>query len=213
MKHRLVALTAVVAVAFTGGCGVIGTAASGAPDIASTTPAAKPTSPSSSSASGSGKSDSGKSGSGSSQTGSGSSQTGSGSSQTGSGKSSVHDEGDLPDPCTLLSEAEVVDLTGREITQIDEDGGADGDATRYCQWQQAGGQLAVFLSRTTAEDFEITIDEAEWIDGVGQDAYAHSGHLYVLHGTVQIDVYSRGASESRNLADEQAVAKTLIPRI
>jgi hypothetical protein len=179
MKHRLVALTAVVAVAFTGGCGVLGSAASGgAPDIASTTGAAP-------------------------------SPTTDSSARTGS----VKDSGDIPDPCTLLSKSEVVDLTGREITQIDEDGGAAGDVTRFCQWQQSGGQLAVFLSRTTADDFQVTVEEAEGVDGVGQDAYAHSGHLYVLHGTVQIDVYSRGASEAKNLSHAKAVAKTLIPRI
>jgi hypothetical protein len=187
MKHRLVALTAVVAVAFTGGCGALGSAASGVSDIGSTTPTGK-----------------------ASPTGEAKAAP---AEEKASGKASVKDAGDLPDPCTLLSEAEVVDLTDREITQIDEDGGAAGDATRYCQWQQSGGQLAVFLSRTTAEDFDITINEAEWVDGVGHDAYTHSGHLYVLHGTVQIDVYSRGASDARNLADAKSVAKTLIPRI
>jgi hypothetical protein len=205
MKHRLVALTAVVAVAFTGGCGVLGSAASGgAPDSASTTKAApKPTTDSTGSSS-SGKEDSGKEGSG---------NEGSGKGGSSSKADSVKDAGDIPDPCTLLSEAEVVDLTGREITQIDEDGGSAGDVTRYCQWQQSGGQLAVFLSRTTADDFQVTVDEAEWVDGVGQDAYTHSGHLYVLHGTVQIDVYSRGASDAKNLSHAKAVAKTLIPRI
>ena len=126
---------------------------------------------------------------------------------------SVKDSGDLPDPCTLLSKAAVVDLTGREITQIDEDGGTAGDPTRDCQWQQSGGQLAVFLSRTSAGDFQVTVDQAEPVSGVGEDAYAHSGHLYVLYGTVQIDVYSGGASDAKNLSHAKAVAKTLIPRI
>ncbi|MFC4070053.1 hypothetical protein [Actinoplanes subglobosus] len=193
MKHRLVALTAVVAVAFTGGCGVLGSAASGAPDVTSTSTAGK--------------------GSTKGSTKGSAEPTPAGTVKPTPEKHSVKDSGDIPDPCTLLSEAEVVDLTGREITQIDEDGGSAGDVTRYCQWQQSGGQLAVFLSRTTAEDFEITVAEAEWVDGVGQYAYTHSGHLYVLYGTVQIDVYSRGASDSRNLADAKAVAKTLIPRI
>jgi hypothetical protein len=205
MKHRLVALTAVVAVAFTGGCGELGSIASGgAPDIASTTEAApKATTDSAGSPSGKDGSSSGSS--------SGKKGAGNGGSSAKAG--SVKDSGDIPDPCTLLSEAEVVDLTGREITQIDEDGGSAGDPTRYCQWQQSGGQLAVFLSRTTADDFQVTVDQAEWVDGVGQDAYTHSGHLYVLHGTVQIDVYSRGASDAKNLSHAKAVAKTLIPRI
>lgn len=131
--------------------------------------------------------------------------------ETGTG--SVRDEGDIPDPCTLLSKTEVTQLTGRKVTQIDEDGGQTGDVTRFCQWQQSGGQLAVFLSRTTPADFEVTVAEAEPVDGVGEDAFAHSGHLYVLYGTVQIDVYSRGGSDSENLADAQKVAKTLIPLI
>ena len=123
----------------------------------------------------------------------------------------VKDSGDLPDPCTLLTEAQVVDLTGREITRIDEDD-AGGDAvTRFCQWQQSGGQLAVFLTRTTPADFEVTVADAQPVTEIGEDAFWHSGHLYVLYGTVQIDVYSRGASDDRNLADAKEVARTLIP--
>ncbi len=55
----------------------------------------------------------------------------------------------IPDPFTLLSDAEVSTLTGRDITQIDKDGVDATASTRYCQWQQSSGQLAVFLSRTT----------------------------------------------------------------
>ncbi|MFC7534211.1 DUF3558 family protein [Actinoplanes sp. GCM10030250] len=177
MKLRLVALAALVAVAFTGGCGVLESAAAGSLPTPAAPSASSPTA------------------------------------SPEEGSVSVKDSGDLPDPCTLLSKSEVVDLTGREITQIDEDGAEAGEATRYCQWQQSGGQLAVFLSRTTPADFDVTIDEAEWVDGVGQDAYAHSGHLYVLYGTVQIDVYSRGGSDSQNLTDAKQVAKVVIPRI
>lgn len=130
-----------------------------------------------------------------------------------SGVGSVKDAGDIPDPCTLFSFEEAAGLTDREVTQVDEDGGADGDVTRFCQWQQSGGQLAIFLSRTTAADFEVTIAEAETVDGVGEDAYWHSGHLFVLYGTVQIDVYSRGASDEQNLTDAREVAKVLIPRV
>ncbi|MEU4158681.1 hypothetical protein [Actinoplanes sp. NPDC026670] len=194
MKHRLVALTAVLAVAFTGGCGVLGNAAAGASDIASnSTPGSR-----NSKATPEGKT---------------AEPTPEGKTAEPTPSAKKKHSTDIPDPCTLLDETEVVDLTHREITQIDEDGGAAGDPTRFCQWQQSGGQLAVFLSHTTPEDFQITIDEAVWVDGVGDDAYAHSGHLYVRSGTVQIDVYSRGASDAKNLADAKAVAETLIPRI
>ncbi|BEL06910.1 hypothetical protein Q0Z83_051010 [Actinoplanes sichuanensis] len=198
MKHRLVALTAVVAVAFTGGCGVLGNAAAGASDIAShSTPGSKTSTTESKT---------------STATPTSKATPKSATAEPTTPAEKKHSTG-FPDPCTLLDETEVVDLTHREITQIDEDGGAPGDSTRYCQWQQSGGQLAVFLSRTTPEDFQVTIDEAEWVDGIGEDAYTHSGHLYVRSGTVQIDVYSRGASDARNLADAKAVATTLIPRI
>jgi hypothetical protein len=130
-----------------------------------------------------------------------------------SGLGSVKDAGDLPDPCTLLSESQVVDLTGRSITQVDKDDAEPGATTRFCQWQQEGGQLAVFLSRTTADDFHTTIDGADPVDGVGEDAFQLAGHLYVLYGTVQIDVYSRGADDARNLDDSIEVAKRVIPKI
>ncbi|AGZ45039.1 DUF3558 family protein [Actinoplanes friuliensis] len=126
---------------------------------------------------------------------------------------SVKDSGDIPDPCTLLSKSEVKDLTGREISQIDEDGVKDGDSTRYCQWQQPSGQLAVFLSRTTEADFQTSIAEAEPVDGVGENAFALGGHLFVLYGTVSIDVYNRGDSDEENLAKAKKIAKVLIPKI
>jgi hypothetical protein len=130
-----------------------------------------------------------------------------------SGFGSVKDTGDIPDPCKLLSEAEVVDLTGREITRTDRDEAEPGSVTRYCQWQQSGGQLAIFLARTTPSEFDNTIAGATPVTGVGQDAFALAGHLYVLYGTVQIDVYSRGGSDDENLADARKIAEVLIPRI
>ncbi|MBU2666360.1 DUF3558 family protein [Actinoplanes bogorensis] len=186
MKHRLVALAAVVAVSLTGGCGLIEEAVAGSPTPAATTaapkdkptPAGKTTEP-----------------------------------ESESGMGSVKDSGDIPDPCTLLSKQEVVSLTGRKITQIDEDGGSKGDATRFCQWQQEDGQLAVFLGRTTAEDFDIVIADAEPVDGVGEDAFTLAGHLYVLYGTVQLDIYVRGGSDDENLAVAKKVTNVLIPRV
>ena len=74
-----------------------------------------------------------------------------------SGKSTAGNtrSGDLPNPCTLLTRAEVSTLAGgKQITQVDEDGEKDGATTRYCQWQLAGGQLAVFLSKTTSSNFK-----------------------------------------------------------
>jgi hypothetical protein len=126
---------------------------------------------------------------------------------------SVKDAGDIPNPCTLLSRAEVTSLTGRDITQIDEDGGNPGDATRYCQWQQDSGQLAVFLSRTTEDEFTIKIDGATPVDGVGEDAFELAGHLYVLYGTVAVDVYSRGDSDAENLAKAKDVVRAVLPKI
>jgi Protein of unknown function (DUF3558) len=126
---------------------------------------------------------------------------------------SVRDAGDIPDPCTMFTKAEIVGLTGRDITQIDEDGGNPGDASRYCQWQQDGGQLAVFLSRTTADDFAIKIDGATPVEGVREDAFELAGHLYVLYGTVAVDVYCRGDSDAENLAKATLIAKTILPKI
>jgi hypothetical protein len=130
-----------------------------------------------------------------------------------SGLGSVKDSGEIPDPCTLFRTDEVVSLTGRAITQIDRDGGSTGDTTRFCQWQQDGGQLALFLSRTTDDDFRTAVEGAEPVEGVGEDAFQLAGHLYVLYGTVQIDVYSRGASDGQNLTDAKEVAEAVIPRI
>src|ERR1700754_959943 len=65
---------------------------------------------------------------------------------TSAAQDPVGEGGSFPDPCTLLTDAEVAELTGRDITQIDKDGADPAASTRYCQWQQSSGQLAVFLS-------------------------------------------------------------------
>jgi uncharacterized protein DUF3558 len=126
---------------------------------------------------------------------------------------SVKETGDIPDPCSLLSNAEVTGLTGREITQLDRDDAEPGETTRFCQWQQDGGQLAVFLARSSPEDFQIKIADAVPVDGVGEDAFTLANHLYVLYGTVSIDVYSHGDSEAENLAKSKKIVDVLIPKI
>jgi hypothetical protein len=133
-------------------------------------------------------------------------------SDSGTGDS-VKDQGNIPDVCKLMTKSDVQDLTGRAVTQIDEDGASDGDAVRYCQWQQESGQLAVFLGRTTEDEFKIKIEGAEPVDGVGQDAYLLAGHLYVLYGTVQVDVYNRGGSDAENLEQSKKIVDFLIPKI
>jgi uncharacterized protein DUF3558 len=130
-----------------------------------------------------------------------------------SGMGSAKEGGNLPDPCELLSDAEVRGLTGRDISRTDVDDAPADSSVRYCQWQQSGGQLAVFLSRTTEADFETVIADATTVDGVGQAAFALAGHLYVLYGTVQLDVYCRGDSDEQNLAKAERVAEVVMPRI
>jgi len=130
-----------------------------------------------------------------------------------SGMGSAKDGGNVPDPCDLLTDAEVTELTGRDISQRDVDDSPADSAVRFCQWQQPGGQLALFLSRTTAADFQTVIADAVPVEGVGQDAFALAGHLYVLYGTVQLDVYSRGDSDDENLAKAKKVAEVVMPRI
>jgi hypothetical protein len=126
---------------------------------------------------------------------------------------SARDGGDLPDVCALLSKAEVGALTGQDITQVDPDGGRAGDPSRFCQWQLASGQLAVFLSRSTPEEFDVKNATAQKVDGIGQDAYQLAGHLYVLYGTVVVDVYARGGSDEQNLAVAKKTVAALLPRI
>ena len=121
--------------------------------------------------------------------------------------------GNIPDPCTLLTDAEVTQLTGRDITQVDKDGADAGASTRYCQWQQPSGQLAVFLSRATSDDFTVARADSPSIRGIGDDAYWRDGHLYVQIGGAQIDVYARGGDDQQSQAEAEKVAQALIPRV
>jgi hypothetical protein len=113
----------------------------------------------------------------------------------------------------LLSDAEVTQLTGRDITQIDKDGADPTASTRYCQWQQSSGQLAVFLTRMTSDDFMVARADSPTIAGVGDDAYSRDGHLFVLTGKTQIDVYARGGDDAQNQDEATKVAAALIPKV
>jgi hypothetical protein len=121
--------------------------------------------------------------------------------------------GNFPDPCTLLSDDDVSQLTGRDITQIDRDGADATAPTRYCQWQQSSGQLAIFLSHTTSNDFKAAQADTPSIPGIGEAAYWRDGHLYVLTGRTQIDVYSRGSDDKQSEEEADRVATALLPKV
>jgi Protein of unknown function (DUF3558) len=121
--------------------------------------------------------------------------------------------GNIPDPCTLLSDAEVTQLTGRDITQIDKDGADASAPTRYCQWQQSSGQLAVFIARSNSDEFTVAQADSPSIAGIGDAAYWRDGHLFVLVGRTQLDVYARGVDEQQNQAEAERVAAALLPKV
>jgi hypothetical protein len=136
---------------------------------------------------------------------------------TPSGKSTggAARNGDLPDVCELLTKAEVTTIAGgKQVTQVDEDGAKPGDATRYCQWQLAGGQLAVFLTKTNAADFKTEHGQQQKVTGVGDDARFADGHLYVLHEGIQIDSYARvSGNEGASLQMAKNAALKVIERL
>lgn len=123
------------------------------------------------------------------------------------------ESGNIPDPCTLFSDAEVMSLTGRDIIQIDKDGADAAASTRYCQWQQSSGQLVVFISRSSTDDFKFAQADSPSIAGIGDDAYWRDGHLFVLVGRTQLDVYARGGDEQQNQAEAEKVAAALLPKV
>jgi hypothetical protein len=119
-----------------------------------------------------------------------------------------------PDPCTLLTDAEVVDLTGRQITQIDTDGADENAISRYCQWQQAFGRLGLFLVRQGKSSFDFDKSDSPSIPGIGDDAYWKDGHLFVLvNGTITMDVFVSGGDESANQAEAEKIAQALVPKV
>jgi hypothetical protein len=124
---------------------------------------------------------------------------------TGSPANPTATEGGLPDVCTLLSRAEVTQLTGgKPILSVDPDGLTSAATVRYCQWQLSGARLAVQLSPTTQDTFGQDHPGAEPVANLGDGAQFYSNHLFVRKGTVQIDVY---ASTAEGVANDKQVAK------
>jgi hypothetical protein len=127
-------------------------------------------------------------------------------------KAGTNSNAGLPNPCTLLTRAEVTTIAGgKQVTQVDEDGEKDGATTRYCQWQLSGGQLAVFLSKTTASEFKTAHGQQQKVSGVGDEAALADGHLYVRHGGILIDSYARvsGNEGSTNQMAKNAAIKVI----
>jgi hypothetical protein len=48
---------------------------------------------------------------------------------------------------------------------------------------------------------------------MGDDAYWRDGHLFVLVGRTQLDVYARGGDEQQNEAEAEKVAAALLPKV
>ncbi|MDR7273748.1 hypothetical protein [Catenuloplanes atrovinosus] len=119
----------------------------------------------------------------------------------------------IEDPCELLNKVEVIALTGRQVTRTDADGADEDTAVRFCQWQLDGGQLAVFVSHTTETEFGLQAKNGTPVTGVGDAVFTQGGHLYVLAGDVQVDVYARGGEDAANLKVARQVATTVLPRL
>ena len=64
--------------------------------------------------------------------------------------------------------------------------------------------------RNPANDADIHRRRA---DGIGDDAYWRDGHLFVLAGTTQLDIYSRGGDDNQNQAEAEKVAGVLLPKV
>jgi Protein of unknown function (DUF3558) len=132
-----------------------------------------------------------------------------------SGKAGEKKSGGLPDVCTLLSRAEVTSLTGgRQVVQVDEDGAKAGASTRHCQWQLSGARLAIFLSPTTASEFAQAHRNSPAVGDLGDEAHLSSGHLYVRHGDIQVDVYATlDSDEAAGEKLAKAAARKVIDRL
>lgn len=122
----------------------------------------------------------------------------------------------VPDPCTLFSDDEIASLTGLPVTQKDTDGAQPTEPVRWCQWQLDGGQLLLTLQQSTPDEFTTAggVEGAVPVTDVGEAAYSYSGHLYVLNGADQIDVYLRGAgTDEQNIEESKKVALAVIPKL
>jgi hypothetical protein len=121
----------------------------------------------------------------------------------------------LPDVCTLLTRAEVSALAGgKQVVQVDPDDAKPTDTTRFCQWQLSGARLAVFLSPTTAAEFSQAHTKSRKVTGLGDAAYFTSGHLYVRHGNIVVDVYAtNGSDEAAGETMAKAAAAKVIERL
>jgi hypothetical protein len=70
----------------------------------------------------------------------------------------------------------------------------------------------VHLHRSSTDDFKLAQGDSPSIAGIGDDAYWRDGHLFVLVGRTQLDVYARGGDE-QNQAEAEKVAAALLPKV
>ncbi len=71
----------------------------------------------------------------------------------------------------------------------------------------------MFIARSNADEFTVAQADSPSIAGIGDDAYWRDGHLFVLVGRTQLDVYARGVDEQQNQAEAEKVAAALLPKV
>jgi hypothetical protein len=130
-----------------------------------------------------------------------------------SSPSSATSNSALPDICTLITKAEVTELTGESVTLMTDEGGKS-ENTRYCQWQLSVGQVTIMVSVDTRDDFDVRNKQAKSVAGVGEAAYSLAGHLYVFENGRTTDVYvSSESSDAANLAVEKKAADKILTKL
>jgi hypothetical protein len=123
--------------------------------------------------------------------------------------------GPVPKSCALLSDAEVGTLTGQSVTNRAEINPPDDPTQSKCLWELTpGGALYLTLWRRTPAEFQLRGQGTTPIPGVGDGAYSDNLHLFVLFGTIELDIIVRSGEPDVQQRDRSiAVARLVGPRL
>jgi hypothetical protein len=123
--------------------------------------------------------------------------------------------GAVPKSCSLLSDVEVGTLTGQSVVDRVDNTPPTDPTLSSCLWNLTpGGALYLTLWRRTAAEFQLRAQGAAPIPGVGDGAYSDNLHLFVLFGTIELDIIVRsGESDVQQRDRSVAVARLVGPRL
>jgi hypothetical protein len=118
----------------------------------------------------------------------------------------------IPDPCTLLTDADVSAISGSQISGHNNHAS---NAIPECSWDSDRGWLRLMLSSTTKDAFHgasTSDSDSKPVAGFGDEAFVKDSDMSFRHDTLWVKISwvgFTGSADARLAAEKKVAAKIL----